>query len=102
MGRGLVVCMTLCIGAWRFVITPRLDLPTATGSYEAVAHLWDGLLFGAGFVFLRVAKQLRNSVEYLPRLCDQYRKEGWSCLWLGGSIAILELVMFILQKWGWL
>lgn len=61
----------------RCIITPRLDLPTAEGSYEAFAHLFVGALFGAGIT----------------------RKDAF---WFGIAIglSLFELVMFLLQKFS--
>jgi hypothetical protein len=57
-------------------MAPRLDLPTAQGSYEAFAHLFVGGLFGAWVV-------KRTKLLWLV---------------LAVSVSILELVLFIVQK----
>jgi hypothetical protein len=69
-------CTTIAVIVGRLLIVPRLDLPTAEGSYEAFAHLFVGGLFGAWMV----------------------KRTEW--LWLSLAIAasILELVIFIVQK----
>lgn len=72
----LLILITLAFGLMRFFITPRLNLPTATGSYEAFVHLFVGGLFCGWLV-------------------DRSKR-----LWLGLAIALtgLEVVMFIVQK----
>lgn len=67
--------ITLAFGVMRFFITPRLDLPTMTGCYEAFVHLFVGGLIGAYIV-------KRNSVWLVLAVC----------------ITILEVVMFLVQK----
>ncbi len=73
--RSSLLLTTLAIAAVRFLIEPRLDLPTATGSYEAVAHLFVGGLFGAWLV---------NRQRPL--------------LLMAVSVSLLELIMFLVQK----
>lgn len=72
--------VTLAFAIGRFLIEPRFDLPTATGSYEAFVHLWVGGLFGYWWVH-------RDRSMYL---------------WLAIFITALEVVMFVVQKKGWL
>ena len=43
----VLVLLTLVVAGLRCLMAPRLDLPTAQGSYEAFAHLFVGGLFGA-------------------------------------------------------
>lgn len=74
----LLIIVTLAIAIGRFYITPRLDLPTTTGTYEAIAHLFVGGLFGA----------------WLMDRCQWV----WLCLALG--VSLLELVMFLIQKFA--
>ena len=74
----VLILVTALIGALRFVIVHRLDLPTAEGSYEALSHLFVGGLFGAWFV----------------------RRDKWLWLILAVSVSLLELVMFLIQKAG--
>lgn len=71
-----LVLFAVVIGVLRFVITPRLNLPTAEGSYEAVAHLFVGGLFGAWLV--------------------KPKKALWCATAVG--LSLLELVMFVAQK----
>jgi hypothetical protein len=73
----IVVTVILAVG--RFFITPRLDLPTATGSYEAVAHLFVGGLIGVW---------LASSNVKLGRLC----------LGLTIAFSLLEVIVFVVQK----
>lgn len=93
--------MTLFVGLLRFVITPRLDLPTGIGSYEAVAHLWAGALIGAAVAFHMAGPIVRNR-----SMCSTYSAElqfirnAKACWWMMGCLSVLELVMFLLQKFS--
>jgi len=71
-----LLLVTVAIGVARFLITPRLDLPTAGGSYEAFAHLFVGGLFGAWVV----------------------KRSQWPWLVMAIAVSLLELVMFLVQK----
>ena len=70
------IFVTIVVGAIRYFITPRLNLPTAEGSYEAFAHMYVGGLFGAWVVD-------RTRISLLVQ---------------GVAVSLLELGMFILQK----
>jgi hypothetical protein len=72
----IIVATSIAIGAGRFGITPRLELPTAEGSYEAVAHMFVGGLFGAWAV----------------------KPTKWLWLAMAVAISLVELAMFIIQK----
>jgi hypothetical protein len=88
MANFVLIAITIVIAGLRFVIVPRLDLPTAEGSYEAFAHLFVGALFGAWLAMWRGWK---------------LREPGYSMwLWLGlaSAVSLLELVMFVIQKTG--
>lgn len=74
----LLMLVTAAIALLRFEITPRLDLPTATGSYEAFAHLFVGGLIGAWLV----------------------KRTEWLWLEMAVAVSLLELVMFLVQKSG--
>ena len=74
----ILLAITVAIGLLRFTITPRLDLPTAEGSYEAVAHLFVGGLFGAWAV----------------------KRSEWAWLAMAVGVSLLELVLFFVQKAG--
>lgn len=74
--------VTLAFGIGRFLIEPRFDLPTATGSYEAFVHLWVGGLIGYWWA--------------------TRRGHGSLYLYLAIFITLLEVVMFVVQKKGWL
>lgn len=63
----------------RILIEPRLDLPTATGSYEAVVHLYVGWLLGAWWV----SRKIKSESAYL---------------WMAILLTIFEVVMFVYQK----
>lgn len=70
----------------RMLIVPRLDLPTATGSYEAFAHLFVGYLIGAWWRDRQVGKLLGWYKGIAPY----------------GLVAILltafEVIIFVVQK----
>lgn len=71
-----VICLlSLAVVVGRCLITPRLDLPTVEGSYEAFAHLFVGGLFGAWAV---------------------NRKK--SILFYAVGISLFELLAFLVQK----
>lgn len=67
----------------RLFITPRLDLPTFEGSYEAFAHLFVGYLFGVAFFYYKFDKKLKNNPP----------------LWIGVILSVFELLMFLYQKY---
>lgn len=94
-----VLWFTIFLGTLRFTITPRLDLPTATGSYEAVTHLWVGGLFGAALAFsiCRDISQARQCFSTYNSECKfwEYEKNCWI---LGTALSLVELVMFLVQK----
>lgn len=98
-GRFLVLWMTLFVGLLRFVITPRLDLPTTIGSYEAMAHLWVGALIGAAVAFHLCGPIVRGR-----SMCSTYSAElqfirhAKSCWWMVACLTVLECVMFAIQK----
>lgn len=73
----LLALVALVVGVLRLLITPRLDLPTTEGCYEAFAHIFVGGLFGAWLV-RRPAKSL------------------WLVLAL--CISTVELTAFLVQK----
>lgn len=95
----MVLWFTLFLAGIRFTIIPRLDLPTAVGSYEAFAHLWAGGLFGAAIAFriCRNISQARQCFSTYNSECQFWSYEK-SCWILGTSISLLELVMFLIQK----
>ncbi len=72
----ILLLTTLLIAGLRFVIEPRLNLPTSEGSYEAFAHLFVGGLIGAWLV----------------------KRSEWKWLAMAIGVSLVELVMFILQK----
>ena len=79
----LIIVMAVSLAIGRFFITPRLNLPTEEGSYEAVAHLFIGGLFGAFFVdtsnkFLLLTAVALSLVEFfafiVQRLLQKRRR----------------------------
>ena len=74
-----LLIVTLGLAIQRFRIVPRLNLPTAEGSYEAISHLFVGGLIGAAF-----ATGVKTS-----------RWWYWS---LAIGVSLVELVCFIVQK----
>ena len=77
MANALLYAIAALIAVGRFLIMPRLDVPTAEGCYEAFAHLFVGFLFGGW----AVSKGTR-----------------WNWLALAAAISLLELAVFIEQK----
>jgi hypothetical protein len=75
----LLILVSLCclFAMLRMHITPRLNLPTLEGSFEAFSHLFVGGLFGAWLI-----------------------SRDRQLLWSGIGISLFELIMFIIQKWG--
>ena len=84
-----IVLLALACAGGRFVIVPRLDLPTATGCYESFAHLFVGFLIG---VWAVVAGSPGS-----PRERDDWRR---LCQWLVIGLTLLEVVVFAVQKRG--
>lgn len=78
----IILSLTILLAALRLLITPRLDLPTATGSYEATAHLWVGLLLGL----------------WLGLLAPRRRDSAWLCFWSATALSLWELLLFTIQK----
>ena len=77
MLHALVVLLAIILGVGRFLITPRLNLPTAEGVYEAFAHLFIGALIGAAAV--------RRSRLYVTVVV---------------GLTLIELVAFLVQRRG--
>lgn len=77
----------------RFMITPRLELPTSEGSYEAFAHLFVGWLFGVSWVWM---KQDAGDHWRIASLGNTLKK----CIHFQCAIGLsmLELVAFLVQK----
>ena len=84
----IVLLALICAGG-RFLIVPRLNLPTDEGSYEAFSHLLVGFLIGVWSV---VAGSPGS-----PRERDDWRR---LCKCLVISLTLLEIVMFAIQKRG--
>lgn len=74
-----LIVATLILAIGRFLVAPRFDIPTATGSYEAVVHLFVGGLLGVW---------LSSSDVKLGRLC----------LWLSIVFSLFEIIIFVVQK----
>lgn len=74
---------TICVALGRFLIEPRLGVPTAEGAYEAAAHLLVGFLV-------------------LVAVYDWRERAGPARLYLliGVGLSVLELAMFLAQKMG--
>jgi len=84
----VIIFIGLLTVVGRMLIVPRLDLPTATGSYEAFAHLFVGFLIGAWWRDRQVGKLLGWYQGVTPY----------------GLVVILltafEVIMFVVQKRG--
>jgi len=104
-----LISVTIIVAVLRFIITPRLNLPTAEGSYEAFAHLFVGGLFGAWIV---TTDWKRYRYPWCSSLfCTDGIIPCWNCmpkeLWrvcrnlyflLAIGVSLLELAMFVIQK----
>lgn len=73
----ILILLGISLAVLRFTITPRLELPTASGSYEAAAHLFVGGLIGAWIV--------------------NWRK--WVWLAVAIAVTVVEVVAFMIQKY---
>lgn len=96
--RDLTLWISLTIAVCRLFIIPRLDLPTATGSYEAVAHMWVGGLFGAAIAYGLSSRETANRPEFSPSVSQRFLVKSKFCWMTGLAISLVELFMFIYQK----
>src|SRR6185312_13191688 len=94
--RGLILLAAL-IGIGRLFITPRLELPTAEGSYEAFSHLFVGGLIGA-WIMGRCTLSLGQKGDDNGQPRTVARSATWFCFWLAIGISLIELVCFMIQK----
>lgn len=87
--KSFIVFLALLCAGGRFLITPRLDLPTFTGSYEAMSHLFVGFLIGIWSVSAGDCGSLKE-------------RDDWRilCKSLVLSLTLLEIVAFAVQKRG--
>lgn len=85
----MVVALAAVCAIGRFLIVPRLDIPTFEGCYESFAHLFVGFLIG---VWIVVAGSPGS-----PRERDDWRS---LCKWTVIGLSLLEIVMFAIQKRG--
>lgn len=79
-----VFALAIATAIGRMLISPRItNIPTATGTYEALAHLFVGFLI-------------------LVPLYDREQKLGPSRLygWIGWALAFWEAGWFLVQKLG--
>jgi hypothetical protein len=72
----IIYAISISIGIGRFFITPRLNLPTVEGSYEAFSHLFVGGLFGAWLA----------------------KRTEWRWLVAALALSVFELAAFLIQK----
>ena len=84
----LILVALICAGG-RFLIVPRLNLPTFEGGYEAFAHLFVGFLMGCWSV-----------TAGSPGSADE--RDEWRGLFkfLTLALTLLEIAMFAVQKRG--
>ncbi len=90
MKRFLLLVVTCALAVVRFHITPRLNLPTSEGSYEACAHLFVGGLIGAWLI-------ARNGGVSTYAIV-QRRQTAYICGVLALLLTVVELVCFLIQK----
>ena len=74
----VLLLISIAFAAIRFALPPRLEIPTAVGSYEAFVHLFTGGLIGAWMV----------------------KRSEWSWLAMAVAISLLEVVVFLVQKYA--
>jgi len=92
MNKLLIIISALLFAVGRFFITPRLNLPTVEGSYEAFSHLYVGYLFGAA-----VHWQMNNpKAKYYSYIRFAIEKNLYFQVAI--LLSLLELVMFMVQK----
>lgn len=81
----IVVLLSILVGFGRFLV-PGHDLSLA-GSYEALAHIWVGVLITLAF--------------FVPKTSYSYMYEGYltsyAAMFFLGSLTILEAIMFFLR-----
>jgi hypothetical protein len=90
----LIFALSLSVGLLRFSVPTRgFDTFSWPGTYEALAHLWLGVLIGAGLIGtpenLKTWQPMADAVEEMV-----FRIAAWVCL---GLLTVLEVVMFL---WG--
>jgi hypothetical protein len=73
----ILIVVGITLGILRFTITPRLEIPTMSGSYEAAAHIFVGGLIGAWIV----------------------KPAKWIWLAVAIAITVVEVVAFMIQKY---
>jgi hypothetical protein len=93
----LIILSALLFAVGRFFITPRLNLPTIEGSYEAFAHLYVGYLFGAAVHWQNMINSHRL---FITSIYEELRFAATKNLYFQAAIllSLLELVMFMVQK----
>ena len=95
--RILIVLLSIAVGIGRLMITPRLNLPTTEGSYEAAAHLFVGVLFAAWF--MRSSMLHQRYYGLLTRL-KMWFVNGSYWSFFAISLTLLEIACFMIQKRG--
>jgi hypothetical protein len=93
MAKFLVIMTVLALAVGRVLIEPRLDLPTATGSYEAVAHLIVGGFYGAWWVSKKPWHPIDGGCWG-----DWYELRDKGLFWSATLISLFEMAMFLWQK----
>lgn len=88
---GVLAAVGLCI--WRLYAEPRFNIPSNTGSLEAVAHLF----VGGAFVAWLQSKWAAIVIDDLAYRHNTLHRDGrWLFAWLAPTA--FELLMFLLQK----
>lgn len=85
----VMVALAAICAVGRFLIVPRLDIPTFEGCYESFAHLYVGFLTGVWAVVAGSPGSLRER--------DDWRR---FCKWTVIGLSLLEIVVFAIQKRG--
>lgn len=84
---GVLILITVAFAVGRLFITPRLNLPTAEGCYEALVHVFVGALIGGWAVTFAID-------------IDRLRPFESRHLWLNLAVilTLFEIIVFVIQK----
>lgn len=73
------------------IIAGRLSIPTRELqgwplTYEAIAHIWIGMMLACGISGIRAVREMAS-------------RDRWLCLGAFGAVTVFEVLAF-LMKWG--